>query len=127
LPPTSAPTIFAMRDIDDDLHQPESALGSPVGQPSHVVGFHRIGRDSHDVGVTATAAIECPDIEAGWSSHDANKRHRGAAFWAISTLKGGGRKAWGRNGLWHQAFNVCASSHFRFLKRLRRDKAICRC
>jgi hypothetical protein len=28
LSPTSAPTIFAMRDIDDDLHQPESALAT---------------------------------------------------------------------------------------------------
>jgi hypothetical protein len=45
------------------------------------------------MGVIATAAIECPDIEAGWSSRDAHKRHRGAAFWAIWTLNGGGRKA----------------------------------
>jgi hypothetical protein len=86
-----------------------------------------IDRDSQNVGVIALAAIECPDIEAGWSACDAHECHRGAAFGAVSTLNGGERKAGERNGLWHQRFNVCAFSHFWFFKSRRRDKAICRC
>jgi hypothetical protein len=86
-----------------------------------------IDRDSQDVGVIALAAIEGPDIEAGWSARDAHECHRGAAFGAISTLNGGARAAEERNGLWHQPFNVCAFSHFWFFRSLRRDNAVCRC
>jgi hypothetical protein len=86
-----------------------------------------IDRDRQDVGVIALAAIEGPDIVAGWSARDAHECHRGAAFGAISTLNGGEREAGERNGLRHQPFNVCVFNHFWFFRSLRRDKAVCRC
>jgi hypothetical protein len=95
--------------------------------PSRRVRPALIDRDSQDVSVIALAAIEGPDIEAGWSARDAHECHRGAAFGAISTLNGGEREAGGLNGLRHQPFNVCAFSHFWFFRSLRRDKAVCRC
>jgi hypothetical protein len=86
----------------------------------------QIGCDGHDMNAIAPGAVECADIEAGWSPGNTRQTHPCIAFCATRSLTGDERVAERGTGFRHQPSDVWASNQPLFRRSVRSDAAVCR-